>query len=161
MPLPFASLLATIPASTYIKAGALAAVAGIVLTMSCQVKSLRAERDSLKGAVDTAQAANKAQQDVIEGLQKQRERDAETVQRLMGDLARINEVDRARRRAIAELEKRNEDVRSYLSQPVPPALRGLLSEESGDEAGSPEGEAPVWTPPALSTPPVTRTRYDR
>lgn len=151
MPLPALSILGAVPVKTYIKIGALVLVAGTVLTLGYRVKSLTRERNDLRVAVDTAEAANKAQQGVIAGLQLQREHDAETVRRLMGDLTRIQSSDRASRKAIAELEKKNADVRDYLARPVPPALQRVLSEESGNQAGTREGKASVKPPSTVPT----------
>ena len=146
MALPLLPLLGNVSIWTWVKIGAVALVAGTVLTLSWRVKSLSAERDSLKVAVDTATAANEAQAKALTDLTNQRAKDAVTIEGLMNDVSRINEKDRANRRTIANLEKTNADVRSFLRIPVPAALQRVLSDEGGDEAGSDQGDASGATP---------------
>lgn len=144
--------IGSLPIFTYVKIGVASAVVGSFLFLSCRVKSLKAERDTLLTTVDTVTAANKSQAEAIKELEAQRLRDAETVQQLMDRVAVINVRDQVSRRAIAELEKKNANVRTYLALPVPLALQRVLADEGGNEAGNDQDRPAGSPPPTVQAP---------
>lgn len=144
----------------YIKFGAIALIAIVIVGLGWRVRSLSTERDNLKLAVDTVVEANNNQNKVITALQTQRTNDATIIQKYIDDVAHYTEKDRTNRRAIADLEAKNANVRAYLGLPIPPPLRSMLADESSDEAGSGGREATVPTSSALSAPQIPLTIDD-
>lgn len=83
--------------------------------------------DGLKKRVHTVEQINATQDRTIKTLNELREQDATALGGLLNDYTRLSERDKSVQKQIAELEKNNEKVRSYLSQPLPPELRSLLT----------------------------------
>lgn len=82
--------------------------------------------DGLKTRIQTVEFVNETQEQTIKTLNDLREQDALALGGLMTDYDRLSERDKSVQKQLAELEKNNAKVRSYLNQPLPPELRSLL-----------------------------------
>ncbi len=76
-------------------------------------------------------SANEAQAKTIERITAQRVADDAVLVELSSKLAELRTKADETQASIAELERTNEQVKSYLANPVPSDLRGLLNRPNG------------------------------
>lgn len=114
------------------------ATAGLTVTMWAERFSLRKQLTTanqslttLRGRLNTVELVNSANQATIKELQDLRQTDSETLAGLVNDYNTLTERERIARRKVSDLEKRNEEVRTFLDQRLPDDLRELLNERSG------------------------------
>lgn len=148
------------PYLMYIKIGAVVLVLGSLGAMYWRMNSLKAQRDQLRQDVDTATAANKQNVDTIHRLEAQKKIDESRIQTLLSDLQVLHDSNTRTRRRLTDLEKQNADVRAYLARPLPPDLRRVLSDESGDEDRDGKGPTPSSTPGEVPAPTGAIPRND-
>lgn len=87
----------------------------------------RADAQSAKADLASAQAVNRVNQETIGRLQAQAANDAKLTAELADEVATANKVLRATTAEIQALRAQNENVRTYLDTPVPDALRSLYA----------------------------------
>jgi acyl-CoA reductase-like NAD-dependent aldehyde dehydrogenase len=142
----------------YVKLGAAAAILAAVAGSALWVHRVVRERDELRIAYQAVIDANEEQTAAIAQLEAQRKVDGEAADRLADSLRVEAERERARSRRLAQVERRDPNVRSYLAAPVPAGLRCVLSDEGcgedGDGGPPAAGGAPRAVPPAAGAVPA-------
>lgn len=120
---------------SYLRLAILAVVAisflslgGAALWYRGQAISAAAEAAQARADLNTAVAANKAQEETIGRLRASAERNDRIVAQMADDVAAINSAITETNEAVGSLEKSNEDVRAYLATRVPADLDRLLNQ---------------------------------
>lgn len=80
----------------------------------------------LQSRITTIEELNQAQENRINDLKDLRKRDGEALSGVMKDLKSITDNNLVFKRFLNELENKNETVRTFLNQPVPPELAECL-----------------------------------
>ena len=113
-----------------IKARASLVLAGLVLLalggLYVSLLLARAKVAHLETSLATLHAAAKVQEQAIKDLNNTRAADNLALQQLSADYAALAQSTNGARQRLQQLERSNEQVRDYLSQPVPAELGCLL-----------------------------------
>lgn len=110
-----------------------ALIVGIVVSgwfVNSKIKRLELELALSQEKLVTTERVNEANRNTIAELEKQRKRDAEAIGKLIENTDRIRNEIRATNVSIRRLEITNEEVRDFLSLPVPADLRRLLDDQA-------------------------------
>lgn len=111
---------------TYLRLGlliAFVAIVGVALWYRGEAIRAHAARDRALADLGAAVAANRAQEATIGRLRATAEINDRLLAEIAEQLASINAGVADQAEAVKELADANEDVRAYLGQPVPDALR--------------------------------------
>lgn len=120
---------------SYIRLAIMAAVAigflslaGVALWYRGQAIAATAQAAQARADLDTAVAANRAQEETIGRLRASAEANDRIVAEMADRLAAINEAVTETNEAVGDLKDANEDVRDYLGTRVPADLDRLLNQ---------------------------------
>ena len=120
---------------TYLRLAILAAVAiaflslgGTALWYRSEAISAAADAAQARADLSTAVAANKAQEETIGRLRASAEANDRIVAKMADDVASINSAITETSESVRDLEKSNEDVRTYLGTRIPAGLDRLLDQ---------------------------------
>lgn len=118
---------------TYLRLAIIAAAAigflslvGMALWYRSEAISAAADAAQARADLNTAVAANRAQEETIGRLRASAEANDRIVAEMADRLATINEAITETNQAVGDLKDANLDVRDYLGTAVPPDLRLLL-----------------------------------
>ena len=123
----------------YALIGLVIASAATAIALWYRTNYLESRNDELRERVTHAEVVNEAQDKTIDQLNKLREMDAKVMEGLVSDYSKLAVTDSQARKNLSNLEKSNEDVRSYLDQSLPPDLVCLLNNTCPTGKDSGEG----------------------
>jgi hypothetical protein len=101
-------------------------LAGVALWYRGQAIAAEADRERAIGDLNTAVAANHAQQETIGRLRASAKANDRIITEIAEQIAEIGEAVTETNQAVGDLKDANEIVRAYLASPVPPDLKRLL-----------------------------------
>lgn len=139
----------------YVLIALLLGVAGALVVMWLQSKLQAQKLEHAQTQVATLTMQNQMNSRTIVRLMELRQRDAEALKGLLDDNHMLYASDKQARDRVAALEREDESVRKYLSQPVPASLAGLLNSETagpGAEARTPSSGSARTLPAPGKTP---------
>lgn len=111
-----------------------------------QVGNLSQSTVTLAGKVTDLENNNKQQDDAIADLVNQRKKDGVVVQGLIDDYKGLSNETASTKTKIRDLERKSDEVKAYLSSPLPASVRSVLNgkDPAADNApaGKPDGSVP-------------------
>lgn len=122
----------------------LVALAAFAVVSHLRAKGLETKAEVLSTQVLELSVANASQTKALADLQEVRKKDSAATAGLVKRLGEINEATNDAKRRMAELEANNEQIRSYLDQPLPADVACVLNDgckPGGADAGSESGTA--------------------
>ena len=108
---------------------AILAIVGIALYYRGEMIDASAAQRRAEAELRQAEIANAAALETIERITRMRQADDKILLDLTNEIARLNEVATETQATITELERTNEDVRSYLAGAIPDDLRRVLNKQ--------------------------------
>ncbi len=108
--------------------------------LSTKVGTLDQTSINLAGQVTALQMNNNQQDQAIADLVQQRQTDGHIVQGLIDDYKGLSNESATTKAKIRDLEHKSDEVKAYLSSPLPASVRSVLNGK--DQAGAADNVAP-------------------